>query len=94
MQMMTTLPSLQNAFLRYAQLRGQLNCSLLSAARNLQRLSLSGNTKLVGELPGCFLQVCVWGWPCGLGGWGAGQRVLWGGGGEAVGSTVHCSDLA
>jgi hypothetical protein len=54
---MSTLPSLENVFLRYGELRGRLNCDLISGARNIQRLSLSGNQELVGELPGCFLQV-------------------------------------
>jgi hypothetical protein len=54
---MSSLPALENAFLRYTDTRGRLNCSMLDAATNLKRLSLSGNTDLVGEIPGCFLQV-------------------------------------
>lgn len=30
---------------------------MLTAARSLKRLSLSGNEGLVGELPGCFFEV-------------------------------------
>lgn len=54
---MSTLPALENVFMRYTNLRGRLNCSVLSAAVNLQRLSFSGNTELVGEVPGCLLEV-------------------------------------
>lgn len=54
---MSSMPALESAFLRYTDLRGRLDCSMLSAATNLKRLSLSGNTELVGEVPGCFLQV-------------------------------------
>jgi hypothetical protein len=56
-QVMSSLPALENVFLRYTDTRGRLNCSMLDAAANLERLSLSGNTDLVGEIPGCFLQV-------------------------------------
>jgi hypothetical protein len=61
-QVMSTLPALENAFLRYTNLRGRLNCSVLAASRNLQRLSFSGNTDLVGELPGCLFEVRLSGW--------------------------------
>lgn len=54
---MTTLPALENAFMRYTELRGRLNCSMLSGAKRLQRLSFSGNGDIVGELLGCFFQV-------------------------------------
>jgi hypothetical protein len=80
--MMSTLPSLENAFLRYAGLRGQLSCGLLASASNLQRLSLSGNKEVVGELPGCFLQVGLYG--------GAGQGLVFRtrGSGDAGGGGV------
>lgn len=56
---MSSLPALENLFLRYTDIRGSLYCSMLAAAGSLRRLSLSGNTDLVGELPGCFLQVSL-----------------------------------
>lgn len=51
------MPALENAFLRYTETRGRLNCSMLSGAKRLTRFSLSGNGDIVGELPGCFLEV-------------------------------------
>jgi hypothetical protein len=56
------MPSLENVFLRYTELRGRLNCSMLTGAGNLKRFSLSGNMDLVGEVPGCFLEVRLASW--------------------------------
>ena len=59
-QMVSTLPALETAFLRYADLRGKLDCRVLAPPK-LRRLSLSGNAEIVREVPGCFLQVGKWG---------------------------------
>lgn len=57
LQVVSTLPALENLFMRYTDLRGRLNCSMLGAATKIQRLSFSGNGDIVGELPSCFFQV-------------------------------------
>lgn len=62
LQFLSSMPALENVFLRYTELRGRLNCSMLTGASNLKRFSLSGNMDLVGEVPGCFLQVRLASW--------------------------------
>jgi hypothetical protein len=55
LQILASLPALQNAFLRYTGLDGPLSCDLVSNP-SLTRLSISGNN-VTGELPACMLQV-------------------------------------
>jgi hypothetical protein len=50
------MSSLRRAFLRYTEIEGTLPCGLVDNP-SLVLLSVSGNPKITGSIPACFLNV-------------------------------------
>lgn len=50
------MPSIKRVYMRYTNITGPFDCGLVNKP-SLTVLSLSGNDKLTGAVPACFLSV-------------------------------------